>query len=375
MTPVALSAGGGGVGENIFETIGRYVMHAHNNLVSAVAAGTAALFLSATVAQADAVADFYQNKQLRILIGYGAGGGYDTVTRVMAKHLSKHIPGNPTIVPQNMPGAGSMKVANFLYNAAPKDGSALGVFASSTALEPLFGNKKAKFDPRKFAWIGSMHQDTASCAIWEGGGQGIRTADDLVKAKKTVLFGSTSPAAITSQHALVLKNYLGAPIKVIYGYKGTKGISLAMQQGEVHASCGMFESSVKGAFSSLIESGKMKIMVQFGPDKAVKYFGDATRLYERLKQPEDRQVLDVIYRQTQLARPLAAPPGTPKARVAALRKALLATLSDPALIADGKKIRVEFRPLSGDQAQALLEKFYNTPPALIKKAMALIGRK
>jgi tripartite-type tricarboxylate transporter receptor subunit TctC len=274
-----------------------------------------------------------------------------------------------------MPGAGSMKVANYLYNAAPKDGSTLGVFASSTALEPLFGNKKAKYDGRKFEWIGSMHQDTASCAIWKGGGQGIRTADDLVKAKQTVLFGSTSPAAITSQHALVLKNYLGAPVKVIYGYKGTKAISLAMQRGELHASCGMFESSVKGAFSSLIESGNMKIMVQFGPDRAVPYFGDATRLYDRLKKPEDRQLLDVIYRQTQLARPLAAPPGTPGARVAALRKALLATLADPALKEDAKRIRVEFNPLSGDEAQALLAKFYETPPALIQQAKGLIGRK
>ncbi len=279
-----------------------------------------------------------------------------------------------------MPGAGSMKVANFLYNAAPKDGSVLGVFAASTALEPLFGNDKAKFDARKYEWIGSMHQDTASLAIWEGGGQGIKTLDDMLEMKEkgtleTVVFGSTSPAAITSQHPLVIKNYFGLPIKIIYGYKGTKGISLAMQRGEVYASGGMFESSVKGAFSDLVESGKLKIFVQFGPDKAVPYFGDATRLYERLKKPEDRQVMDVIFRQTQLARPLAAPPGAPKDRVAALRKALLDTLKDPALLADAKRAKIEFNPLSGDEAQALIEKFYATPPDLVERAMALIGRK
>ena len=343
-------------------------------------AAAAAMLLTTPGARADEVADFYTGKQLKILIGYGAGGGYDTVTRIMGKHLSKHIPGNPTIVPQNMPGAGSMKVANFLYNVAPKDGATLGVFASSTALEPLFGNKNAKFDARKYQWIGSMHQDTASLAIWEGGGQGIKTLDDLLEMKKkgtlkTVIFGSTSPAAITSQHPLVLKNYFDLPIKIIYGYKGTKGISLAMQRGEVHASGGMFESSVKGAFRGLVESGKLKIMVQFGPDKAVPYFGDATRLYDRLKKPEDRQLMDVIFRQTQLARPLAAPPGTPKARVAALRKAMLDTLKDPALMADAKRARIEFAPLSGDEAQALIEKFYSTPPALVEQAMALIGRK
>lgn len=341
----------------------------------AAAAAVGMLSLAAPAAKADPVADFYSGKQLRILIGYGAGGGYDTVTRLMAKYFSKHIPGHPVIVPQNMPGAGSMKVANYLYNAAPKDGTVLGVFASSTALEPLFGNDKALYDPRKFAWIGSMHQDTASCAIWNGGGQGIHTLDDLIKAKKTVIFGSTSPAAITSQHALVLKNYFGAPIKVVYGYKGTKGVSLAMQNGEANAMCGMFESSVKGAFAPLVKAGHLKVFVQFGPDKAVPYFGDATRLYERLKSPEDRQVMDVIFRQTQLARPLAAPPGTPADRVAALRKAMLDTLHDPELKADAARLKIDFDPLSGQEAQALLEKFYQTPPALIAKAKALIGRK
>ncbi|MEX2453786.1 MAG: hypothetical protein WD470_03730 [Rhodospirillaceae bacterium] len=339
-----------------------------------LSAAAAALLSSAPAARADSVADFYRGKQLTILVGYGAGGGYDSNTRLLAKHFSKHIPGNPAIVVQNMPGAGSMKVANFVYNAAPKDGTTLGVFAASTALEPLFGNDNAKYDPRSFAWIGSMHQDVASCAIWKGGGQNIATLDDLMKAKNTVLFGSTAPAAITSQHALVLQHYLEAPVKVIYGYKGTKGVSLAMEQGEVHASCGMFESSVKGAFSSQIASGEMKIFVQFGPDSAVPYFGNATRLYERMKSPEDRQVLDTIFRQTQLARPLAAPPDTPADRVAALRKAMLAAFADPDLIADAKAIKVEFNPMSGDEAQALIERFYETPEPLLKKAMALIGR-
>tara|TARA_R110002126_G_scaffold9930_20_gene44642 strand:- start:589 stop:1668 length:1080 start_codon:yes stop_codon:yes gene_type:complete len=346
----------------------------------AALAGAAAMLLAAPAAQADAVSDFYTGKQLRILVGYGAGGGYDRITRLMAAHMSKHIPGNPTVVVQNMTGAGSMKAANFLYNAAPKDGSTIGVFAASTALEPLFGNKKAKYDPRKFAWIGSMHQDTASLGIWNGGGQNISTLDDILDMQKKgtlkeIIFGATSPAAITSQHPLVLKNYFNLPIKVIYGYKGTKGVSLAMQQGEVVAMGGMFESSVKGAFAGHVKAGNLKVFVQFGPDKAVPYFKDATRIYDRLKSPEDRQVMDVIFRQTQLARPLAAPPGTPADRVAALRKAMMTTLSDPALLADAAKLRVEFAPLSGEEAQALLDKFYATPPALIKKAMALIGRK
>ena len=339
------------------------------------AAALAALTAFGAAAGADEVADFYDGKNLTILIGYGAGGGYDTTARIFAKHLSKHIPGHPTIVPQNMPGAGSMKVANFIYNAAPKNGATLGVFASSTALEPLFGNKKAKFKTMGFEWIGSLHRDTASCAVWKGAGQGIRTLDDLLKAKKTVLFGSTSPTAITSQHALVLKNFLGAPVKVIYGYKGTKAISLAMQTGELNASCGMFESSVKGAFFNYVQSGDLKVFVQFGPDKAVPFFGDATRLYDKVKTDDDRKVLDVIFRQTELARPLAAPPGTPKARVAALRKAMLDTLRDPALVADAKRIRIEFNPVPGEETEKIFASYYRMPRPIIKKAMALIGRK
>jgi tripartite-type tricarboxylate transporter receptor subunit TctC len=333
-------------------------------------ATTAAAALSAAIpaARADAVADFYKGKDITINIGYGAGGGYDTTTRLFARHFGKHVPGNPNVIVQNMPGAGSMIAANHIFNIAPKDGLVLGVFASSTALEPLFGNARAKYDPRNYEWIGSLHRDIASCAIWKGGGQGIKTLPDLLKAKKTVTFGSTSPTAITSQHPLFLKNMLNANLKVIYGYKGTKDISLAMQRGEVDGSCGMFESSVRSAYHQHIEAGEFKIIVQFGRDRKVPYFGDATQMYTLLKTDDQKRVADVIFRQTELARPLAAPPGTPKDRVAALRKAMLDTFKDPAMIEDAKKIKVEFDPVPGEEAAAMFAGFYQTAPALVKQA-------
>jgi tripartite-type tricarboxylate transporter receptor subunit TctC len=268
-----------------------------------------------------------------------------------------------------------MKVANFLYNAAPRDGATIGIFSASTALEPLFGNKKAKFVTSKYNWLGSMHQDTTSCTLWKGAGENIRTLDDLLGTKKTILFGATSPAATTSQHALVLKNYLGAPVKVIYGYKGSKGVSLAVQNGEVHGLCGLFESSARGAFSQLISSGDLGIFVQFGPDRAVPFFGKAARLYDRLKNEADRPMLDLIFRQAQLARPMAAPPGVPADRVAALRKAFLETLRDPALVVDAAKRKIEFNPLSASKTAALFAKFEATPKSLVRKAAALIGKK
>ena len=332
-------------------------------------AGVALAILAAIpAAHADAVADFYQGKEITILVGFGAGGGYDTTARIFARHFGKHVPGNPTIVIQNMPGAGSMLVANNIFNTAPKDGATLGLFASSTALEPLFGNKRAQYDPRKYEWVGSVHRDIASCGVWNGARQNIRSLHDLLKAKSTVVFGSTSPTAITSQHPLFLKNVLGANLKVVYGYKGTNDVSLAMMRGEVDGSCGMFESSVRSAFDQHVKSGNLKIITQFGRDREVSYFKDATRMYALLKTDDQRRIADVIFRQTELARPLAAPPGTPKDRVAALRKAMLATMKDPAMIADGKKVAIDWDPVSGEETTQMFVEFYSTPPKLVERA-------
>jgi tripartite-type tricarboxylate transporter receptor subunit TctC len=323
-------------------------------------------------ARADSVSDFYAGKDITILVGYGAGGGYDTTARLFANHFGKHVPGKPNIVVQNMPGAGSMKVALNIFSVAPKDGTVLGVFASSTALEPLFGNKAATYDPRQYEWIGSLHRDIASCGVWKGAGQGVKSLPDLIAAKKPVTFGSTSPAAITAQHPLYLKNVLKANIKVIFGYKGTKDVSLAMMRGEVDGSCGMFESSVRSAFDQHVKAGELKIITQFGRDRTVPYFGDATQMYTMLKTDDQKQVADVIFRQTELARPLAAPPGTPKERVAALRKAMLDTLKDPALVADAGKMTVEFDPVPGEEAAQMFADFYKTRPELVEEARRAI---
>ncbi len=328
----------------------------------------AAMSAAVPAARADAVADFYAGKEITIQVGFGPGGGYDTTTRLFAQHFGKYVPGRPTVIVQNAPGAGSMKVANSIFGVVPKDGTVLGVFASSTALEPLFGNKAAAYDPRKFEWIGSLHRDIASCAVWKGAGQNIRLLPDLIAAKRTVMFGSTSPTAITSQHPLFLKNMLGANLKIIYGYKGTKDVSLAMMRGELDGSCGMFESSMRAAFGEHVKSGELKTVVQFGRDRAVPFFGDATRLYEMLKSDEQRMVADVIFQQTELARPLAAPPGTPPERVAALRKAMLDTLKDPALQNDAGRMQIDFDAVPGEETTQMFTAFYRTPPELVQRA-------
>jgi tripartite-type tricarboxylate transporter receptor subunit TctC len=326
-----------------------------------------------SVSSARGDTDFFAGKTITILVGAGAGGGYDTSTRIFARHLSRHLPGNPNVVPKNMPGAGGLNLANFLYNVAPKDGTTLGVFAASIALEPVFGNSKANYDTQKFGWIGSLVRDTPSCAVWKGAGQSIETLDDLVKAKKTVNFGSTAPSATTSQHAMLMKRYFGAPIKVIYGFRGTNDVKLALQRGELSATCGMLESTVKGAFRDEHASGDLKIFVQFGPDHAVPFFGSATRIYDRLKSEKDRPLFDVIFKQAALARPFAAPPDLPADRIALLRKAMEDTLKDPQLIADAAKLNINFDYVSGEETQRIFASYGSVPQSVIKSALELIG--
>ncbi|MHA1109184.1 MAG: Bug family tripartite tricarboxylate transporter substrate binding protein, partial [Alphaproteobacteria bacterium] len=201
---------------------------------SGVFAAVAAISVAAIApqAKADPVADFYKGKQITIQVGFGAGGGYDTTTRIVARHYGRHVPGNPNIVVQNVPGAGSMKLANQLYNKAPKTGTVLGVFSSSAAMVPLYGKRKAKFVTNKFEWIGSLHSDIQACGVWKGAGQGIKNLPDFIAAKKTIIFGSNGPTSPLTTFPLFIKNVFGAKVKVVHGYKGTKGVSLGMQNGE-----------------------------------------------------------------------------------------------------------------------------------------------
>ncbi len=338
---------------------------------ASLALAAVAAVAAAPQAQAGAVADFYKGKQLAIQVGFGAGGGYDTTARIMARHFGKHVPGNPTVIVQNVPGAGSMKLANRLYNTASKDGLVLGVFSSSAAMVPLYGKRKAKFVTSKFNWIGSLHSDSSACGVWKGAGQGIKTLPDFIAAKKQIIFGSTGPTSPLATFPLFLKNVLGAKVKVVHGYKGTRGVSLGMQNGELDGTCGMFESSVRGAFLSSFKSGDLKLFVQLGTSRNVELFGDATNVFTMLKTEEEKQMARLLFGPSEITRPFAAPPGVPKARVLALRKALIDTMKDPALIADAKRINTTFKPMSGAEVQAAFAEFYKTPQAVVDKTYAM----
>ncbi len=329
--------------------------------------------IAGPAAAQDPIADFYRGRTLTMQVGYSAGGGYDITTRLFARHFGKHVPGSPTVIVQNMPGGGSIVLANYLFTAAPKDGSMLGVFGAAVAVEPLFGNPIVKLSADKFGWVGNMHADINSCGIWKGGGAGLKTYDQIMKAGMTLVFGSTSPEAETARFPVFLRQAFGAPFKVVNGYKGTREINHAMQTGEAQATCGMYESSVRGSYMGDVASGDLKIFFQAGIDRKVELFGDAVSIGDLIKDKgeEMRQIVELIFRPSEITRPIAAPPGTPADRIAALRKAFEATMKDPELIADGKKINLDFLPMSGARVEALMAGFYKATPEIVAKAVAL----
>ena len=325
-----------------------------------------------SLASADPVADFYNHKTVTLITGFPPGGGYDTYVRVLARHYGRFIPGNPSVVPSNMPGAGSMTAANRIYNNETNDGTILGEFASTVVMEPLLGNKAALFDPAKFSWIGSMAQDVSYCGVWQAPGAAT-SFDDMLRNDKETIFGGGAPAAVTYQHPMILKNVLGAHIRVIPGYAGTRDIILAMQRGEVNGECGMYASSIRSQFHDDVQSGRMKLVIQMGPKKATD-FGNIPSVYDYAKSDDDRAVLDIYFKQLVLGRPLAGPPGIPPDRLKALRDALTATLKDKDFLAEADKVGLDIDFASAEQVQDVLTHFATFSPAIFEKARQAIAR-
>jgi tripartite-type tricarboxylate transporter receptor subunit TctC len=329
------------------------------------------LVLCGTIEEtAAAKAADFAGETIAIEIGYGPGGGYDTYARVLARHFGRHIPGNPAVVPRNMPGAGSLRAANFIFNLAPKDGTELGAWAASTVMEPLLGNDLAKFDATKFGWIGSMNQDISFCGIWQKPGAATSFHDML---SNETIFGSAGPASISFQHPLVLKNLLGANARVVTGYAGSREVNLAMQRGEVNGACGLFVSSIKSQFLKDVQESRLKLVIQMGP-KTTDEFGKVPSVFDYVKTVDDRKVLELHFKQILLGRPLAAPPGMPAERLADLRAAFMDTMRDPDFLADAQRANIDIDPVTGEEVDQLLDQFSKYPKSVVDRAKAVIGR-
>ena len=339
--------------------------------IVAVSAAAGMISIAAPAAVAQDPAAFYKGKQISIVVGYGPGGAYDAYVRALSGHYSRFIPGNPQIVIQYMPGAGSLVAANHTARIAPADGTVLGVFSLTTALAPVFGNKAAQFDPLKFNWIGNMYSDAAGCAAWTG--SSVTTLADMIGAKTETIFGATGPDASGTHQALTLKSILGANLKLITGYKGIKEVGLALEKGEIAVACSMSVGAVRSAFDADYQSGRMRIIVQLGRQKEP-YFKNAPHIYTDFKLgPEQRAVADLVFGQSDVSRPIIGPPGMPATIVTALRKAFMETLADKAFLADAERLKVEITPMSGEATTARVAEFTRAPPAVVEKVKGLLG--
>jgi len=227
--------------------------------------GVLALCVATMPARADSVSDFFTGKSVSLIVGFPPGGGYDTYIRVLARHYGRFVGGHPAMVPSNMPGAGSLVSANYLYEKAARDGTVLAMFAASAAMEPMLGNKAAMFDPAKFSWIGSMSQQVTYCGVWQAPGR-AKSFNDMMS--RETIFGGGSTAAITFQHPNILKNILGAKVRVIPGYPGSRELNLAMHRGEIDGVCALDASSIKAQFADDVTSGRLKLVIQMGNRKS-----------------------------------------------------------------------------------------------------------
>src|SRR5438046_3431902 len=248
-----------------------------------------ALLSPVSPAAAQSVADFYRGRTMTMLIGYTSGGGYDLYARVLSRHMGRYIPGNPTIVPQNMPGAGSLRVAGFLYTAAPKDGTTLGMFGRGIAMEPLIGSAGAAFDARKFTWLGSGSDQVSLCATWHT--SQVKTWGDMLKSPFTV--GGEGPGSDPDMFAIMLKNLLGAKLKLVSGYPGGAEVNLAMERGEVEGRCGWSWSSIKITKSDWLAEKKINLVLQMALKKSPE-LPDVPLVMDAARNERERQVLRLV---------------------------------------------------------------------------------
>jgi len=327
-------------------------------------AGLLAASMATPPALADAVSDFYKGKRITMWIGYTAGGGYDRYARTLARHMGRHIPGNPKFVAKNKPGAGSMILANDMYSVMPQDGTALATIGRGIPMEPLFGNKQAKFDPVKFGWLGSTNNEVSVCGSMKK--SGITTFNDTMT--KGMIVGGTGKGSDTDTFPTVLNNIVGTKFKLVTGYPGGNDINFAMERGELDGRCGWSWSSVKATRGQWLKSGRIHILLQMSTSKHAD-LPDVPFVMDMAKNDTERKVLGLVFARQAWGRPFNTTPNVPKARLAALRAAFDATMTDAKYQADMKdKQKLELNPISGLQIEKLIIDLYNSPKEIVALA-------
>ena len=314
-----------------------------------------------------AAADDFAGQTITFVLGSTAGGGYDSYVRPIVQYMGRHLPGNPTMILQGMPGAGGITAGNYLYHKAPKDGTVIGLISAAAAFEPLFGNRAALYDTRKFTWIGNINEITGTCDAWYE--SGVDSFDDVLK--KEVNFGSSGAGSANYQIPTVLKNILGAKVRLVRGYSGVTEINLAMQRGEVAASCGISLAALKTVYSADFYAGRLKPILQLGSQKHPDLAG-VSHIYDYARNDEERAVFEMVFGRYELGRPILAPPDLKPGRAEMLRTAFMATMTDPEFLAEAKRLKLDIEPTSGKQVEELVTRIYSHPPSVVARAAAAL---
>jgi tripartite-type tricarboxylate transporter receptor subunit TctC len=317
---------------------------------------------------ASAQEDFYRGKQITLIIGLGAGETYDLYARLLARHLSKHIPGEPLIIPSNKPGAGSLNAVNALYNTAPKDGTVIGTGHRFVPLMPLLNMPGTQFDALKLNFIGSMARETGLCIARKD--SGIGSMEDT--RTREFMVGTTGAGAEMTTFNATMSKMLGARLKVVRGYLTSSEIDLAIERGELQGRCGVSYGSLRVNKPEWLQNKEMAVLIQFGLVKHPE-LPDVPLLTELVSDKNDRAALDLMLAPSDMARPFFAPPGVPAERIAILRKAFDAALKDPALIEDAAKQRLDLMPMTGVEMEAVFAKLYALPQPVLERARVLVA--
>jgi len=334
-------------------------------LVALVAAGV--LGAAAPAAAQDDVAAFYRGKQLHIMVGTAAGGGYDLFARIVARHIASHIPGEPVVVVQNLPAAGGLVMTNQLYATAPRDGTVIGAPINGIPTAPLLAPAGAHFDAEKLNWLGSTNREPYVAFVWHTAP--VQTLADL--RSRDLVVGATTPGTTMVDFPLITNAILGTRFKVVRGYEGTAQINNAIERGEVEGQGGVGWAAVKAQVPGWITDKKIKVIAQYGLRRHTQ-LPDVPNVLDLATSDADRRALRTLFARTEYGRPYFLPPEVPAARVSALRRAFDATMRDPAFIADAAKLQLEIDPMAGEELQGLIGELGRTPPDVVARVRAIL---
>jgi tripartite-type tricarboxylate transporter receptor subunit TctC len=330
----------------------------------AIPLSLAATLATLAVAHAQDAGEFYRGRTVSLVAGFNPGGGADTYARLVARHLGKHIAGNPTVVVRNMQGAGSVVAANHIYNVSPKDGTELGLFAGNITIDPLMGGTQHKYDARRFGWVGAPSSDSNVCLSLIS--SSFKTIDDVIRREMITGTSGTS----TYDFPVVMNNVIGTKFKLVKGYGGSAALRLAMERGEIEGFCGVGYNSMRTAG---LADGKANILVQVGLARNP-HIPSVPFIFDYAKSDEDRQIFRLVFGWLDLERPIGAPPGVPEERLRVLREGFDRAVKDPALLADADKAQVGIEPMSGAAIAAFVDEAYRAPAEVGKRAAEMLGR-